>query len=223
MSHRKHSKASELFRSVEHNRRESAGHFWIQTYFNTSLYLALWFNEEIQHLFCVDDGLSKVCHQSDESGVPFIRYFCESCWSAGHQNLSNSVFESFEWVFIESNEGICCDFLCNLILKLPNSFLLSKLLFERTDSWKNPHFKSTHRKEKIGIISGVNWNKSVFPVNGRNASWKSIFNLPKDTSSKIDVVFHQSHPTILWPTLLIIVANYILVVWIRIFSQIPLN
>ena len=60
-------------------------------------------------------------------------------------------------------------------------------------------------------------------MDGGDTPGKSIFNFPKNTSSKVDIMFHQSHPTIFRPTFSIVIPNYILVIWIRIFSQISLD
>ena len=60
-------------------------------------------------------------------------------------------------------------------------------------------------------------------MNSGDASRQPIFNLPEDTPAKIDVMFHQPHPTILGPTLPIIVPNNILIIWIRVLGQVSLN
>lgn len=52
---------------------------------------------------------------------------------------------------------------------------------------------------------------------------QSVLYLPEDTSSKIDVMLHQSHTTILRPALSVVVANHVFIIGIRIFSQIPLD
>ena len=56
-----------------------------------------------------------------------------------------------------------------------------------------------------------------------DAPGKPIFDFPKNTSSKVDVMFHQSHPAIFRPAFSVVIANYILVIWVRILCQISLD
>lgn len=36
-------------------------------------------------------------------------------------------------------------------------------------------------------------------------------------------MLHQSHASVTWPTLLVVIANNIFIVGIRVLSQVPLN
>lgn len=72
MSHRKHTQSSQLFRSIEHHRRKSAWHFRIQTNLDTSLDFILTLHQEVQQFLSVDDSLSKVCHKTNQSSIPFV-------------------------------------------------------------------------------------------------------------------------------------------------------
>ena len=56
-----------------------------------------------------------------------------------------------------------------------------------------------------------------------DTSWKSIFDFPEDTTTQIDVMFHESHSTVFRPTLSIVVSDHILIIRVRILSKIPLN
>lgn len=40
---------------------------------------------------------------------------------------------------------------------------------------------------------------------------------------QVDIMLHQSHASITWPTLLVVIPNNIFIVWIRVLSQVPLN
>lgn len=165
----------------------------------------------------MNDGLSEVGHQANQCCIPFVWNFSESCWATCHQNLSYSIFKSFERVFINSNEGMGCDFFSDLILKLPNSFFLSELFLNGPYLGQKTNFKTAHWEEKIRIILRIDRNVGIFPMNGCNTSRQSIFNLPEDTSSKVHIMLHQPHSTIFGPAFPIIIANNILIVWIRIF------
>lgn len=40
---------------------------------------------------------------------------------------------------------------------------------------------------------------------------------------QVDIMLHQSHAGIAWPTLLVVVTNYVLVVGVWVLRQVPLN
>ena len=52
---------------------------------------------------------------------------------------------------------------------------------------------------------------------------QSIFDVPEDGSAQIDVVLHQPHPGVARPALLVVVADDVLVVRVRMFSQVTLD
>jgi hypothetical protein len=53
---------------------------------------------------------------------------------------------------------------------------------------------------------------------------KSITKLPETSFySQIDIMLHQPHSCISWPTLLIVVTNNVFIVWVRMFREVPLN
>ncbi len=60
-------------------------------------------------------------------------------------------------------------------------------------------------------------------MNGSHTSWKSVFYLPKHTSTQVDIMLHESHPAIFRPASSVVIANHVLVVWVGILSQVSLN
>lgn len=84
VSHREHAETAKFFGSVEDYWWESAGHLRVQTHLDASLDFVFAFDQQVQHLFSVDRGLTEVGHQADQSGVPFVRYLRESCTTTGH-------------------------------------------------------------------------------------------------------------------------------------------
>lgn len=40
---------------------------------------------------------------------------------------------------------------------------------------------------------------------------------------QVDIMLHQSHAGVTWPTLLVVVTNYVFVVGVRVLRQVPLN
>lgn len=72
MSHGKHSQSTQLLRGVKHHRRETAGHFGVQTNLDTGLDLILTLHQQVQKLLSVDHSFTEVCHQTNQSCVPLI-------------------------------------------------------------------------------------------------------------------------------------------------------
>jgi hypothetical protein len=126
-------------------------------------------------------------------------------------------------VQIHSNEGVSCDFFGDFILKLPNSFLLGKFFLQGPDLGQQSDFEASHREKKVGVVLRVHRYIGIFPVNGRDTSWKPILDLPKDTSPQVYIVLHQSHSAVLGPALSVVVAHDVLVVGVRVFCQEPLD
>ena len=88
---------------------------------------------------------------------------------------------------------------------------------------QNPALKSAHAEQKIGVVLAINRDKSSVPLDGGHGSWQSILDVPKDSSSKIDVMFHQSHSSISWPAFFVVVSDNVFIVGIRMFGQVPLD
>ena len=56
-------------------------------------------------------------------------------------------------------------------------------------------------------------------MNGSNAPGHSVLNLPENSSSQINIMLHESHSTVFWPASLIVVADNIFVIGIRVLGQ----
>lgn len=115
------------------------------------------------------------------------------------------------------------DFLGNLVLQLPHSLLLRELFLDGSDLGEQPHFEAAHGEEEIGVVAGVNRDIGVFPVDGGDAPRQSVLDLPKHRAAQIYVVLHQPHAAVFGPAFPVVVPHHVLVVWIRVFSQISLN
>ena len=60
-------------------------------------------------------------------------------------------------------------------------------------------------------------------MNGGNASGESVFNLPKNCSAQIDIMFHQPHPAVLGPAPLVIIPHHIFIIGIGVLCKESLN
>lgn len=166
----------------------------------------------------MDDCLTVVGHQADQRCIPFVRDFREGGRPACHQDLPHSVLESFQRIIVNTDESMRGNLLRYLILQLPDSLLGRKLLLQQPYLRQDPHFKAAHREQQIRIISTINRDKGLLPVDSRNATRQPILDLPEHAAAKVHVMFHQSHPAILWPAFLVVVADYVLVVRVWVFG-----
>src|SRR6267154_3450877 len=72
VTHRQHSKATKFLRCVEDDRWKTGWHLTVQADLDTGLDLVLCFHKGIQELVCVNDSLTVVSHQTDQSSVPLV-------------------------------------------------------------------------------------------------------------------------------------------------------
>lgn len=72
MAHGQHAKTTQLFGSVEDNRRETARHFRVETNLDTRLDLVLALHKQVQELLGIDNSFTEVRHQTNQSRVPFV-------------------------------------------------------------------------------------------------------------------------------------------------------
>lgn len=114
-------------------------------------------------------------------------------------------------------------FLRLLVCQVPNAVLERELFVNVSNLGQNANFEVGHGEQELRIVLGINTGEGVFPFNGRERTRKSVLDIPEDGSTEIDVVLDETHPAIAWPALLIVVADQILVVRIRIGTQVPLD
>ena len=50
-----------------------------------------------------------------------------------------------------------------------------------------------------------------------------VFDVPKHSSAKVDVVFHEPHAGISWPTLLVAIADNVLIVGVGVLCEVSLD
>uniref|UniRef100_A0A7C9EJI3 Uncharacterized protein n=1 Tax=Opuntia streptacantha TaxID=393608 RepID=A0A7C9EJI3_OPUST len=167
---------------------------------------------------------TKVGHEANECSVPFVNYFSECCRPRRHKNLPHPIFKNFHMFFINPQESNSSSFLGLLVLQIPNPiFCVAKRLLCHPYLRQYPYLKTTHAEKQVWIVLAVDRHKTVLPLQGSDASWKAILHVPEYTSTQVNIMFHQPHPSIPWPTLLVVVSNHILVIRIGMFSKVPLD
>mmetsp|Transcript_31628 Transcript_31628/g.76451 ORF Transcript_31628/g.76451 Transcript_31628/m.76451 type:complete len:329 (-) Transcript_31628:2992-3978(-) len=233
MTHRQHTQTSQLFWTVEDNRRETARHLTVQTNLDSGLNLVLVLYQQIEKLLRVQNCFTIICHQSNQCCVPLVRNLRECSCSTTHQNLSDSVIESLNSFLLDSKVCLGCHFLGRIVLEIPYTVTISRSsrLCETSTDWVtsnssdriDSYFKSTHIKEQVRIVSAVNTDKGVVPVKSGDTSWETVLHVPESRSAKVHIPLQQAHTAIARPALLVSITNSILVVWIRVLNQVSLD
>jgi len=224
VSHGKHSQTSQLLGSVEDHRRESAGHLRVETDLDSSLNLVLALDEKVQQLLCVDSCLSEVGHEPNQRSVPLVDDLGEGGGSRSHEDHSDSVLKLLQRVIIHSQVRLCRPLLGSLVLQIPHSVLGGHELFvQGSDLGQDSDFEASHAEQKIRVVLAVNRHETAFPLDSGDASRQSVLDVPEHGSSQVDVVFHESHSRISGPTLLVVVANDVLIVGIGMLGEISLD
>jgi hypothetical protein len=111
----------------------------------------------------------------------------------------------------------------SVVLKIPDTILGDKFLHETSALGKNSDFETGHVEEKVGVVLAVDGHKALLPFNSSDGSRKAVLDFPEYGSSKVDIMLHKSHTGISWPALLVVVSNNVLIVRIRVFSEVSLN
>lgn len=144
---------TELFGSVEDDRRESAGHLGVEANLDSRLYLVLTLDEQVEQLLGVDNCLSEVGHQADQRRVPLVDNLqrddhcyttlppaykrgvgvarsdlCEGCGAGRHEDLSDPVMEFSERLIVHPQETLRSSLFGDLILQVPDAVAVSELL-----------------------------------------------------------------------------------------------
>lgn len=86
-----------------------------------------------------------------------------------------------------------------------------------------PALKTTHVKQQVRVIFTVHRHKAILPHESTNRTWQTILDIPEYCTSKINVMFHESHTSITRPALLVVVSNNVLIVRVRVFSEVTLD
>jgi hypothetical protein len=133
--------------------------------------------------------------------------------------LSHSILEPLDSFFVDFDKSLCGDLFGVLVLEFPDAIFLRKFFLCAPDFRENTNLESTHVKQKVGIVLRVYTHEGVVPLNSGESPRKSIFDFPKRSSSQVDIVLHQPHPAISWPAFLIIIADNVFIVGVRVLGQ----
>ena len=90
------------------------------------------------------DCLAEVCHQADQSRVPFVRDLGESCGAAGHQDLAHTILKSLDAIFVDSDKCLGRDLLGAFVLQLPNAIFLREFFLSCSLLRQDSHLEAAH-------------------------------------------------------------------------------
>mmetsp|Transcript_13888 Transcript_13888/g.19295 ORF Transcript_13888/g.19295 Transcript_13888/m.19295 type:complete len:371 (-) Transcript_13888:1044-2156(-) len=223
MSHREHSKTSQLLWSVKDHRRESARHLRVETNLDTGLDLVFTLDQHVKELLSVDGGFSEVGHEANQSCVPLVDDLGESGGTRSHQNHTDTVFEASQRFVIDTKEGLSGSLFGSVVLQVPNTIFGDKLLHKTSRLGENSDFETAHVEEQVRVVLAVDGHKALLPFDSGEGTRKAILDLPEDGSSKVDIVLHKSHTSISWPALLVVVPHNVFVVRVRVLCQVSLD
>ena len=91
------------------------------------------------------------------------------------------------------------------------------------DLWQDSTLKAAHVEEKVGVVFAVDRDKAALPLDSCDRTRKTILDVPEDCPPEIHVVLHQPHASVSRPAFLVIVANNVLVVGVRVLCEVSLN
>lgn len=92
-----------------------------------------------------------------------------------------------------------------------------------SDLGKNAYFEAVHVEEEVGVVLAVDGDEAALPLDGGQGARQPILDLPKGSPAEVDVVLHESHAAVPRPAFLVVVANDVLIVRIRILRQVTLD
>src|SRR5690606_41368776 len=74
-----------------------------------------------------------------------------------------------------------CLLIRRIINQTPNRVIHGELIILIANPWKNAHFKTTHREQKVRVVSAVDTSKRLFPFNCRDRSRETLLKDRKST------------------------------------------
>ncbi len=95
----------------------------------------------------MNDSFTEIGHQPDQRSIPLVSDLGESGGARGHEDLADSVLETFQGLLVDSDKRASRDLLGDLVLQFPHALLKRELLLEGADFRKNTDLESAHREQ----------------------------------------------------------------------------
>ena len=100
---------------------------------------------------------------------------------------------------------------------------MGELLERRSDLGQDAALEAAHVEENVWVVLAVDGDKRPLPLDGGDGARETILYVPEDSPAQVDIMFHEPHASISRPTLLVIVADNVLVVWVWVLRQVSLD
>ena len=110
-----------------------------------------------------------------------------------------------------------------LILKVPHAIFVCKLLKGSPDLGQDTTLKATHVEQEVWVVFTIDGDKRPLPLNCGDGTRETVFDIPEDSSAEVNIMFHQPHACITRPAFFVVVANYVLIVGIRVLGEVALD
>ena len=88
---------------------------------------------------------------------------------------------------------------------------------------QHAHLEAAHVEEQVGVVLRVDGDEALFPIDGGHRARQPVLQVPEDRAPEVDVVLHQAHTRVAWPTLAVIVPDHVLIVRVGVLGQVALD
>lgn len=172
----------------------------------------------------MDNSLTVVSHQPNESGVPLVDDLGEGRRTRAHQHLSDAVVERLDAVVGHTKESLGSALLRLLVRKVPNCILERELLSRsRANLGQDANLEAAHGEEQLWVIPRIDRNECVFPLDGGEGPRQTLLDVPEYGPAEIDIVLDEAHPAVARPAALVVVPDDIVVRRIGVRREVTLD
>ena len=102
-------------------------------------------------------------------------------WS--HEDLPDSVVESWHWLVVDPQEALRGPLLGDLVLKVPHPVPVREFLVGSATLWEDTALEAAHVEQEIGIVLAVYGYKAALPLYRCHWTWKSVLDIPEHCST----------------------------------------
>lgn len=100
---------------------------------------------------------------------------------------------------------------------------MSDLLGGHAALGQDAAFEAAHVEQQVRVVLAVDRDEGVLPLDGGHRARQTVLDVPEDGAAEVHVVLHQAHAGVAWPALLVVVADDVLVVRVRVLGQVALD
>ena len=222
VTHGEHAETTEFLGGVKDDGRETTGHLGVETHLDPRLHPILALDDQIQEFTRLNDSLPIISHQANEGGVPFVDGLGEGGSTGCHQESTNAISKASHGFLGDTQKGLCSSLPRRLIDQIPYSITEGEALLG-TNLREDADLEAAEGEQKVGIITTIHGCKCINPFNCGDGTGETVLHVPKDGTTKVDVMLHETHATVSGPTLFVIVTDDVFVVGIWMLREVALD